>query len=50
MNGRKTMAVLMGLLPAWVNNLVYGTVIPAGKTSLIAPITVLLLSELSDEI
>ncbi len=33
----------MGLLPAWVNNLVYGTVIPAGKIELIAPITVLLL-------
>ncbi len=36
-------AVLMGLLPAWVNNLVYGTVIPAGKIKLIAPVTALLL-------
>ncbi|MBR6089366.1 MAG: ATP-binding cassette domain-containing protein [Anaerolineaceae bacterium] len=36
-------AVLMGLLPAWVNNLVYGTVIPAGKINLVFPVTVLLL-------
>ena len=36
-------AILMGLLPAWVNNLVYGIVIPAGKINLIAPITALLL-------
>ena len=36
-------AVLMGLLPAWVNNLIYGTVIPAGKINLIPPVTVLLL-------
>ena len=36
-------ATLMGLLPAWVNQLAYGTVIPTGQTGLILPITLLLL-------
>ena len=50
LNGRDYVAVflaalaatLIGLLPAWANNLAFGTVIPAGLTSLIVPIGALL--------
>lgn len=34
---------LVGLLPAWANQLVFSTVIPSGQASLIAPICALLL-------
>ncbi len=35
-------ATLVGLLPTWANNLVFGTVIPSGNISLIMPIFCLL--------
>ena len=36
-------AVLIGLMPAWVNQITYGIVIPSGNVSLILPIAALLL-------
>ena len=37
-----TIATLVGFLPTWANNLVFGTVIPSGDLKLIAPISCLL--------
>ena len=37
-----TIATLVGFLPTWANNLVFGTVIPSGDVKLIAPIACLL--------
>ena len=34
---------LIGLMPAWINNIVYGVVIPSGQVSLILPVAALLL-------
>ena len=33
---------LIGLFPAWANNLAFGTVVPSGQAGLIAPIAILL--------
>ena len=35
-------ATLIGLLPAWANKVAYGTVVPSGRASLVAPIGALL--------
>lgn len=35
-------ATLIGMQPAWANNIVFSVVVPSGKMALIAPITVLL--------
>ena len=35
-------ATLLGLLPAWANKVAYGTVVPSGRASLVAPIGALL--------
>jgi NHLM bacteriocin system ABC transporter ATP-binding protein len=36
-------STLVGLLPAWANNIAFGTVVPSGQADLIAPIGMLLL-------
>ncbi len=36
-------ATLIGLVPAWANKVAYGTVVPSGNPSLVAPITAMLL-------
>ncbi len=35
-------ATLVGLLPAWANNIAFGLVVPSGQASLIAPVAALL--------
>ena len=41
--GAALIATLVGLLPAWANNVAFGVVVPSGRASLILPIAALLL-------
>ncbi len=36
-------AALIGLVPAWANNVAFGTVVPSGQTSLVLPVGALML-------